>query len=345
MIHVERAALGSILADHLEKENIAFSVADDISAIPDEKNEIILIKKRDLYAHPCPGTKIYRCCNYHTSDVMEGCPFDCSYCILQAYLGHKNILVSSDTDRIANDIRSMSAAGVRHRLGTGELSDSLALDNIFPFTKIIIPLINGQDTVQFEFKTKSANIKNLLNMNPHNIVVAWSLNPDAVASAEEHGAAPVQARIEAARICAEAGYRIAFHFDPLVWHDGWQSNYNALLENLFNSIPQQSVEYISVSTFRTTTDLMDRMRARSTPSALLKSDMITGLDGKLRYYKALRVELLKNITLQFDRYWPDVFVYYCMEHSSIWETLKGFDPGGREEFERLFPHNRRGCRG
>jgi spore photoproduct lyase len=271
---------------------------------------------------------------------MEGCPFDCSYCILQAYLPHKNIQVSSNTDAITTAINTLIHEGEKRRLGTGELSDSLALDNIFPFSRLITPLINKQDVIQFEFKTKSANIANLLDLNPKNIVVSWSLNPPEIAMTEEHGAAPIHKRLEAAKLCADAGYRIGFHFDPLIAYEGWQKGYGELLATLFNTVPESSVEYISISTFRTTAALMDRMRERPEPSRLLRGDMIAGLDGKQRYFKALRAELLGYVTNELYRHWRSVFVYYCMEHESLWKNLLGFDPGEREEMEELFPYRR-----
>jgi len=338
MIHVERGALDSFWAKELIRRGIEFKVVDDVGEVPDKKGEIFLRFKRDNYCRPCPGTKIYRCCDYYTTDVMEGCPFDCSYCILQVYLPHKRIEVSADTAAVELSIRSLIKQGKKRRLGTGELSDSLALDNIFPFTKVITPLVNDQDCVQFEFKTKSANIDNLLNINPRNIVVAWSLNPQSLADTEENGTADIKDRLLAAKTCADAGYRLAFHFDPVIYTNDYKDEYGSLFDKLFNAIPEKSVEYISISTFRGPTALLDKMRERHTVSDLLKGDMILGLDGKYRYFKPLRIEMLKFMTAQVYRHWENIFVYYCMEDQSIWRKIMGNDPGSRESFESLFPY-------
>ncbi|MDR2884048.1 MAG: DNA photolyase [Deferribacteraceae bacterium] len=335
MIHVERSALDSLLTKGL---NVPFNIVDSVDEVPDRKSEIVLRQKHDNYCHPCPGTKIYRCCNYHTTDVMEGCPFDCSYCILQAYLPHKRIEVTADTDSVVRSIEEVVAAGTKRRLGTGELSDSLALDNIFPFTKIITPIINKQEHIQFEFKTKSANIANLLNLNPKNIVVSWSLNPQPISDIEESGTARIADRLAAAKICAEAGYRLAFHFDPVIYTENYQKLYGDLLNELFNTVPESAVEYISISTFRAPAPLMDKMRERDSVSKLLKGDMVLGLDSKFRYFKPLRFEILEFMTTQIYRHWENIFVYYCMEDRAIWKRLFGFDPGERTEFESLFPH-------
>lgn len=334
-IFVEKSALKSPMAEELIKRGTKFSVIDSANEVEDKKSEIILVNKKDVYAHPCPATKIYRCCNYHTSDVMEGCPFDCSYCILQAYLGHKNIQVSADTTGIINAINQLDNTGNKVRLGTGELSDSLALDHIFPFTKFIVPVINKKSNILFEFKTKSANISEIINLNPKNILLSWSLNPEEL-SAEEKGTAKVSARIEAAAICAQAGFKVGFHFDPLIYYDNFKQGYIALIEELISNVPEKSVEYISISTFRAPAPLLEKMRERPSVSRLLKADLHLSPDGKYRYFKPLRMSMLKLVTELFQKHWKSVFLYYCMEHSTVWEKLMNTDPGEREDFEKLF---------
>lgn len=322
----------------LEESGRDYAVIYSVEEVADSKSEFIVCSKRDLYCHPCPATKIYRCCNYYTTDVMEGCPFDCSYCILQAYLGHKNIQVSADLELITQSIRQFGVEKRKIRMGTGELSDSLALDHIFPYTKLLIPLVNEYDNIQFEFKTKSANIANLLNLNPRNIVVSWSLNPEKIVAGEEHLAAPVSKRLEAAKICAEAGYKVAFHFDPVISYDGWEKDYTGLIEMLANTVPEKQVEYISISTFRATSKLVETMRLRETTPEYLRGDFIRGLDGKTRYFKPLRKHMIRTVYENLRTYWKNTFIYLCMEHESIWEEVLGFDPGEREELEKLFPY-------
>jgi len=107
-------------------------------------------------------------------------------------------------------------------LGTGELSDSLALDHILKLSDFIIPVINSLEHIQFEFKTKSTNINNLLNHNPKNIVISFSLNPENLAVKEELFAANPLSRIKAAQLLAAYGYRLAFHFDPLIYSDNFE---------------------------------------------------------------------------------------------------------------------------
>jgi len=91
------------------------------------------------------------------------------------YLNHNYIKVYDDLEGIKQSILFLPKEKVR--LGTGELSDSLALDHILKLSDFIIPVINSLEHIQFEFKTKSTNINNLLNHNPKNIVISFKPEP------------------------------------------------------------------------------------------------------------------------------------------------------------------------
>lgn len=336
MIFVEKSALNLPLTKLLEKEGANLNIIDDGYAVEDKKSNIVVTGQRDNFLHPCPGTNVYRCCNYHVVDIMQGCPFDCSYCILQYYLPHKYIKVSSDIDSVKSDILS-GVKNNKQRIGTGELADSLALDNVIPLSKLLIPIANNNDNIQLEFKTKSDNVSNLLNSNPKNVVVSWSLNPQEIISTEEPLTASLDRRLNAALNCVTHGYKVSFHFDPLILTDDFEKLYGNLIEKLTSIIPESSVEFISISTFRCPNDLLNSIRQRKSPSVLLKGDYIKGLDGKVRYYKALRGKMLRFAVENIRKNWRKAFIYFCMEHETLWQSIMNYDAGDRETFEKLFP--------
>jgi len=335
-IFIDKTAVESYPAVQAMKSGLEINFVDSSAEVPDNKNCIYITSGMNSFVHRCPATKVYRCCDYYVADVAEGCPFDCTYCILQSYLNHEYIKVYSDFETIRDDIANLPKDKF-FRLGTGELSDSLAIDHIINFSGFIAETINNSDNILFEFKTKSANIKNLLKIDPKNMMVSWSINPKEIVELEEHGAAPVHKRLQAAKICAEYGYKIGFHFDPLIFCDDFEEVYGRVIKEMISSVPESSVEYISVSTFRFIPELIDIVRDKFDQSLLLQSDYIKSLDGKMRYFKPLRVKMLDFFINEVRKEWKDVFIYFCMEHESVWKKLMGFDPGEREELEKLFP--------
>lgn len=68
-------------------------------------------------------------------------------------------------------------------LNSGEIADSLMFENgEAPLSKEIIPLFQRQKKHKVLLVTKSTNIKNLMDLNPQQVIVSFSLNADLVAT-------------------------------------------------------------------------------------------------------------------------------------------------------------------
>ena len=109
-----------------------------------------------------------------------------------------------------------------YHFGTGQSSDSLVWGNRNNILSAHCEFARAHPNILMEFKTKSDNISFFLKNNlPANIVCSWSLNTPTVIENEEHFTASLESRINAARQLAERGIKVAFHFHPMVWYDGW----------------------------------------------------------------------------------------------------------------------------
>ena len=99
----------------------------------------------------------------------------------------------------------------------------------------------------FEFKTKSDNIDSLLqNKAAKNVVIAWSLNPQEVIDQNEFYSASLIKRLKAAKKCAEAGYKVAFHYDPIIYYSGWEQAYSEVIEKMFKYVKTSQISWISM---------------------------------------------------------------------------------------------------
>ena len=168
-------------------------------------------------------------------------------------------------------------------------------------------------------------------------MVSWSLNPASIIEQEEPFTASLKRRLKAAKAVSSYGYKVGFHFDPLIMMENFTSLYGELIDELTSQIDENMVEYISISTFRCPAELMNIIRQRKKPSILTKGDYIKGIDGKTRYFKAERIKMIEFATNRIRANWKKPFIYYCMEHSSIWDKILEYDPGEREDFEMYFP--------
>jgi spore photoproduct lyase len=96
------------------------------------KHHLFLCRNRGAFFKPCPGTRDYRCCDYQVLNIGMNCPMDCVYCILQAYLNNPWLSFFVNVDQLFAELDlALDAEPERFfRIGTGEFTDSLALDNL-----------------------------------------------------------------------------------------------------------------------------------------------------------------------------------------------------------------------
>ena len=288
---------------------------------------------------PCPATRHpYLCCRYTIVNQAFGCPMDCSYCILQAYLNRPVLTVFTNIEDVfaAVDRRLAEEPGRLFRLGTGELSDSLALDPLTGLSRDYAAFFRGKTNAILEWKTKTDFVDNLLLETPFNAVVSWSLNPSSVTEGEEQGAAPIQQRLAAARRCQEHGYLVGFHFDPLVVFQGWEDEYSRLIDDLAQAIDPSRIAWISLGTFRYPPALKAVVRRRFPRSRILSGEMIRGLDGKMRYPRPVREEIYRTVLERIREKAPAAFVYFCMESPVVWSRVLGWCPENNADLDYHF---------
>jgi len=182
-----------------------------------------------------------------------------------------------------------------------------------------------------ELKTKTAVVENLEDLDHGGrTVAAWSLNSPAIVAREELRTASLNERLTAAARCSSWGYRLAFHFDPIIYHPGWREGYAETVAKLFASVPKESIAWISMGCLRYIPSLKNIATQRFPGSRFFYEEFIEGLDGKARYFRTLRVEMYQYLYRLLRRYAaPETCIYLCMENDEIWREVFGFVPGER----------------
>lgn len=294
------------------------------------KRHLFLTRNRGRFFKPCPATKEYRCCGYHVLNMGMNCPMDCVYCILQAYLNNPWISCFVNIDDMFKELDAALAEEPEKifRIGTGEFADSLALDSITGLSRHLVSRIAATGNAVLELKTKSVVIENLRDLDHRGrTVVAWSLNSPALIAGDEIRSAGLDERLEAAATCASWGYKLAFHFDPIVDHPGWREGYGETITKLFSVIDPENIAWISMGALRYLPALKGIAVQRFGASRMFYNEFIEGLDGKARYFRDQRLELYKHVAGEINRYLTGKTVlYFCMESDVIWKEVLGYTP-------------------
>lgn len=270
----------------------------------------------------CPGfTENLLCCNYYVLDLIENCPLECTYCILQAFLNRPLITFHVNVKQIISSMKAeLEQHPERHiRVGTGEHSDSLALDHVFRVNPYLVEEFSGISNATLELKTKTDLIEPLKGLRHNgNTVVAWSVNPQEIIKSNEFKTASLPKRINAASTLVDEGYRVAFHFDPVICYEGWEEGYSDTIDLLFQTVPKERIAWISLGTLRYIPILRQIARERFPGISIFSNEFITAKDGKMRYLKSLRRKMLRLIADRIYQKAPEVPLYLCMEKHSFW---------------------------
>ena len=138
------------------------------------KKRLFLTQHKGDFLKKCPGSDGQVCCNYFVINFASNCPMDCSYCYLQEYLAdNPELKVFSNVDDLFTEADKLLSNHRRFffRIGTGEITDSLALDPYIGFAREVVPFFAEQPNVLLELKTKSDCVEALLPLDPKDRVV------------------------------------------------------------------------------------------------------------------------------------------------------------------------------
>jgi len=325
---LEKTPLARSLLDRFPSGRVAASIPPaDYAKYP--ADTLILTRHTGRFIKPCPGTKGYRCCGLMIIHFGLGCTLGCAYCILQGYLDTQALVIFGNMDEALSQVRRrLETPGGPKRYCTGEFTDSLLLEDLTGWSVRLVHLFAAYPQALLELKTKTDRIEALLDLDHRGrTVVSFSVNAPGISAREEAEATPLEKRIAAAARAAQAGYRIGFHFDPLIRHPGFEAGYARTVADLFAAVPAEQMAWISLGAFRFLPSLARIIPERHPGSRITYDEFVLAPDGKYRYLRPLRVEMYRTVLGLIRQAGPDVPVYLCMESRRVWQEVFGYDPG------------------
>ncbi|RJQ48809.1 MAG: DNA photolyase [Nitrospiraceae bacterium] len=307
----------------------------------DGKQMIRVIPKKGEAMGTCATfNRKYICCLVQVLRSVHNCPFECSYCFLQNYLNDGATKSVSDVDALMDEVRARIGREPEKlfRIGTWELGDSLALEEETGQAAKLILAFAGLKNAVLELKTKSCCVDPIIDVDHRGkTVVSWSLNTRHIIRTEEHRTATLEKRLQAMSRTAQAGYLIGLHFDPMILHEGWQAEYKALVQQVFQAVPPDNVAWISIGSLRFNPEMKRKMENNYPDSRLTCAEIVLGDDAKMRYVKPLRVSMYRHILAALKQHISkEILIYLCMERWDVWDKVFGCHPDSPEQLDYLF---------
>lgn len=245
------------------------------------------------------------------------CIYECEYCYLQGYFNSPDMVFFLNHEDIGNKIKDIYQNSKEESIWfhAGEFSDSLALSHLTDELPYYFDLFKTLPKAKLELRTKSVNIKPLLELEPlENIIVTFSLSPAHRIKRTDLKTPSLKHRLQAIATLAEKGYRIGIHMDPVIYEDNFKETYDELLGELLDILPQEQLEYLSLGVVRFTKEVHHQVRKNYPKSDLHASEFQMTPEGLVRYPRPLRKAMLHRLeSLCYENGVQKEKVYLCME--------------------------------
>ena len=251
--------------------------------------------------------------NYYFSHMLN-CVYDCRYCFLQGMYrsAHYVVFVNYEDffQAIADNIRAAGDASAH--FFSGYDCDSLALDPVTGFVKEFLPLFRDHPQALLELRTKSTQIRSLLDQEPiPNCIVAYSFTPAEIADAIEHKAPPVSKRLQALQRLQARGWHIGLRFDPLIYQEGATEQYERLFAQVFNAVDTALLHSVSLGSFRLPKSFYRSVARLYPDEVLFASPLEETSEGMITYREEIRADLVSFCRDALLKYVPEDKFFPC----------------------------------
>lgn len=249
------------------------------------------------------------------------CIYECEYCYLQGYFHSPDLVFFLNHEDIGEEIKRKIAESNSETVWfhAGEFSDSLAMSHLTGELPYYFDLFKKLPNAKLELRTKSVNIKPLLELQPQdNIIVTFSLSPAHRVKRTDLKTPSLKHRLKAIQELVGKGYKIGIHFDPVIFEEDFGETYKELISSLMEVLPQNNLEYLSLGVVRFTKDVYHQVKKNYPESDLLAGEFQSTPEGLVRYPRPLRMAMLNRLeSLCYEAGIEKDKVYKCMEEDYL----------------------------
>ena len=247
------------------------------------------------------------------------CVYECQYCYLQGYFNSPDIVLFVNHEDICREItelcQSKHASEKEVWFHAGEFSDSLALSGLTEEWPLYWDTFASLPNAFLELRTKSHNIRSIVDLNPlPNVVVSFSLAPEPATKEFDLKTPPLAARLKAIKKLSDKGHTIGLHLDPVVYDDKYLEKYEQLIDQIMSVTSDSRIKYVSLGVVRFTKKVYQCVQKNYPESSLHAGEFVSSFDDKVRYPRPMRLQILKNLqALVVSKGTAREKVYLCME--------------------------------
>ncbi|WP_257461597.1 spore photoproduct lyase family protein [Archangium lipolyticum] len=273
-----------------------------------------------------------RSADFLPPSAANGCVMSCAYCYVPRHKGYANpVTVFVNIEQIVAAIRRHAGKlgpktepnSVDPRYWVYDIgcnsdcsADAALSDNVRDLVRLFTTLPNAMGS----FATKLVN-RELLTYSPRGKTrIRFSLMPHGKAKLLDVRTSPIAERIAAIDDFVDAGYEVHLNFSPVVISEGWQDEYDALFQQVDDTIGDKAKEQLAAEViFLTHNERLHEVNLRWHPKAeellwrpeLQEAKVSQGGGANVRYRTGLKGRLVEELKQLLARRMPYCRVRYA----------------------------------
>lgn len=258
-----------------------------------------------------PGYGFDTSSGYYFSHMLN-CIYDCRYCFLQGmYRSAHYVLFVNYEDFIADLQQRLDSSPDGVVFYSGYDCDSLALDPLTGFISFFTNWFDDNPGAMLELRTKSTQIRSLLNRKPvPNCVIAMSFTPQEISDLWEMKVPDVDKRVDALVKLQQAGWKVAIRLEPLIYNANFEIAYENLISKLFSSLDVQNLHSVTTGMYRLPREYYRKIVQLYPDESLFAKNHIAS-DGMASQEPVLENLLLTKVENLLSQYVPSEKYFRC----------------------------------
>ena len=274
-------------------------------------------------------TQLGICQNAHELHSAWGCLHTCDYCNIGEFV---NIALNLEDylERLDTLVRENPWCRLYKY---DNHTDIPAFEPEYGWCEGLVKFFSKRDAYLMIY-TKSHNVGHLLGLDHGGrTIVCWTLSCDLVSRLIEKDAPTMSERIEAARKCQQAGYRVRARFSPIIPIKNWRDENARMLEEYLRKVKPDVLtidmfKWIEPTKVREMFDLslwddefvgwVDKyaaMEPKERPRPIIPN-------GKQLFPDELRASVYRFFMERIRKLSPSTRIALCGETPEMWEALR-----------------------
>ncbi len=282
-------------------------------ALQHKAQKLILAQKQgNLLYKGAPVCQSFGNRHFYYASCMMNCIYDCEYCYLKGMYPSGNLVVFVNLEDIFSEAGRLLAKHPLY-LCVSYDADLPALEAVAGYVREWIAFAQKQEALKIEIRTKSATLPRLTAQRfASRVIFAFTLSPQTVIDACEHGTPSLARRIACAADALRQGYCVRLCFDPMLYCADWKKRYTDMLKQVFSRIPAEKLLDVSVGTFRVSQDYLKKMRKNQPHSAVIQFPF-QNVKGVYQYPEALSLQMEQFLVTKLKEWLPEEKIFLWRE--------------------------------